>query len=88
MEYRWNCTNPPNVDHLMSMVDDALEISRQTFILHVKQSKLNELFPDYCKRKDQGLTMRDDWHISYHRSMYNKQRCYFLVHSAIEYVFY
>lgn len=38
-------------------------------------------------RNNRGLTMKGDWHISYHRSVYQGQPCLFYAHSAIEYVF-
>jgi hypothetical protein len=38
--------------------------------------------------RDTGLTMKNDWHISYHRSRTpSGQRVYFFVWSAMEYVF-
>jgi hypothetical protein len=33
------------------------------------------------------LTMKKDWHISYHRSVYQGRPCLYFVHSAIEYIF-
>ncbi|MGV0949170.1 MAG: hypothetical protein ACOYB3_00765 [Azonexus sp.] len=37
--------------------------------------------------RNKPLTLKKDWHVSYHRSVYQGRPCYFLVHSAIEYVF-
>lgn len=36
--------------------------------------------------KSGNLTLRKDWAVSYHRSKYNGVKCYFLVHSTIEYI--
>jgi hypothetical protein len=33
-----------------------------------------------------GLTLRNDWAVSYHRSVFQGQPCYFLVWSAIEFI--
>lgn len=32
------------------------------------------------------LALEEDWHVSYARSMYKGSTCYYLVHSAIEYI--
>lgn len=37
--------------------------------------------------RNRPLTLKKDWHVSYHRSVYLGKPCYFMVHSAIEYVF-
>lgn len=34
-----------------------------------------------------GLRWKDDWAISYHKSVYRGEPCYYYCHSAIEYVF-
>ena len=34
-----------------------------------------------------SLTLKKDWHVSYHRSTYQGKPCFFMDHSAIEYVF-
>ncbi len=36
--------------------------------------------------KSGDLTLRKDWHVSYHRSKYNGVKCLYLVHSGIEYI--
>lgn len=33
------------------------------------------------------LTLKKDWHVTYHKSTYQGRPCYFMCHSAIEYVF-
>lgn len=37
--------------------------------------------------RNRPLTLKKDWHVSYHRSVFQGKPCYFMVHSAIEYVF-
>lgn len=34
----------------------------------------------------EGLQLEEDWHVAYFRSWYKGQPCYFLVWSAIEYI--
>jgi hypothetical protein len=41
----------------------------------------------YEVKQNHPLTLEKDWHVSYHRSTYQGKPCYFMVHSAIEYVF-
>lgn len=33
-----------------------------------------------------GLTLRNDWSVGYHKSFYQGRRCYYLVWSAIEWI--
>lgn len=40
----------------------------------------------YDLRNNVGLTLRDDWHVSYHRSIYRGRPCYYLVWSGIEFI--
>ena len=86
-----NCVSWPKnkVNALLEMVDNAIEISRKTFIKHVSYDDLMELGRGlgYSDHHKQGLTMAQDWYISYHRGKLEGQRVYFLKHSCIEYVF-
>jgi hypothetical protein len=34
-----------------------------------------------------GLRLKDDWHVGYYKSIYKGQPCYYIKHSAIEYIF-
>lgn len=36
---------------------------------------------------DRDFPIDGDWHVSYHRSEYNGRPCFYLVWSAIEYIF-
>ena len=40
----------------------------------------------YELRKSAGLTLKDDWHVSYHRSVFRNRPCYYLVWSGIEHI--
>lgn len=85
------CVNWPRgkVDSLTKCVDDAITISRRTFLKHVCREELREIerslgYSDHWK---QGLTMPADWAVSYHRSKYLGKRVYYFDWSCIEYVF-
>ena len=87
--YLTNCTETPlsEVEDLEDMIEDAREIKYITFMKYVWYLELKRIFPQYCHRKDQGLTLKNDWHVRYFRSWYKGQRCVYIVHSAIEYIF-
>jgi hypothetical protein len=79
-------------DGLIAMIDQAREITRRTFLRHIDPVDLANLSSDlgYDHAADWrlgGLTMANDWHISYHRSKLHGKRVYYFRHSAIEYVF-
>jgi len=79
----------PEVKYLSQMIDDNIDITRSTFMSHVSKDDMDYLEQQlgYAKRKSDGLTMKDDWHVSYHRSKLKGERVYYFRHSAIEYVF-
>ena len=37
-------------------------------------------------RRTPDLTLRRDWYVSYHKSVYRGQPCYYMCHSAIEFI--
>lgn len=40
----------------------------------------------YDRRKDVGLTLKDDWGVSYFKSVFRGEPCYYVVHSGIEHI--
>jgi len=71
---------------ITDMVDRSREITYQTFFKHVDWREVTEMFGyDYHPAK--GLTLKNDWHIGYYKSVYQGKPCYYLKHSAIEYIF-
>lgn len=91
LTFKGTCVNWPrnNVQGLIDMIDRALDISRETFLKHVDREEMREIeqYLGYDKHYKQGLTMAQDWHVSYHRSKLNGRRVYFFKHSGIEHVF-
>lgn len=89
--YYGNCVNwaGRDVPHLSEMIDNAIDITRQTFLAHADRDDLRqvELGLGYSAHPSKGLTMAGDYHVSYHRSKYKGKRCYFFKWSGIEYVF-
>lgn len=86
-----DCINWPrhDVQALSDMADEALDITRKTFLKHIDTSELAQMADNlgYDQHHTQGLTMAADYHVSYHRSTLNGKRCYYFCHSAIEHVF-
>lgn len=91
MTFYCNCVEWPrhDVQYLSDMIDDALEITRRTFLKHVDRNSLKGLERElgYEMHPKQGLTMSGDWAVSYHRSKLHSERVYYFRQSAIEYVF-
>lgn len=90
MEYRYvgRCVEL-NGDDLAEMIDFAREVTRATFIRRVGRKSYLRLSDalGYCQSSLRGLTLANDDHVRYHRSVYRGKPCYFVVHGAIEYVF-
>ena len=72
-----------------AMTDRKRTITWRTFIKHVKAAELSEVFPIYNwgHGPTRELRMKNDWAVSYHKSMYGGRPCYYVAHSAIEYIF-
>lgn len=89
--YYSSCVNWPagRVDDLTQMVDNALQITRLTFLKHVGRDTLTVLeeYLGYAKHPKQGMTMAGDWHVGYYRSTLCGETVYYFDHSRIEYVF-
>jgi hypothetical protein len=80
---------PGKVEDLHDMIDSGKQIERRTFLKHVDRAELRQIETamGYMQHPSQGLTMAADWHVDYQRGTLRGRRCYFFVHSAIEYVF-
>lgn len=76
------------VEALEAMIDEAKPVSYRTFMKHVDRRDVEDVFPDYEWRAPyRYLTLRRDWHVAYFRSSFEGRSCYYLVHSATEYIF-
>jgi hypothetical protein len=77
-----------NGDDITEMVDSAREITYRTFFQYASRADVEGLFPFYDRTaRHGGLSIKKDWHVRYFKSRYRGRPCYYLVHSAIEYVF-
>jgi hypothetical protein len=72
---------------IQDMIDQEREITYRTALKRIGRAELAKVFPTYDWKGSGGLTMRRDWHVGYYKSRYLGQPCYFVRHSAIEYIF-
>jgi len=68
------------------MCDEARDISRATFLKHCDAQDVIKGM-GYSIGPEKGLHLKDDYHVSYHKSRYRGKPCYFMCWSAIEYIF-
>jgi hypothetical protein len=64
------------------MVDNSREITSQTFFKHVDRKEVEDLLG-----YDRHLRISQDYYVQYFKSKYAGKPCYYVVHSAIEYIF-
>ena len=84
-----SCPGPDPGQAINDMQDADTEITRRTFLKHVRREELSQLERSlgYEKYAASGLTMAGDWHVYYAKSTFRGQPCVFFTHSAIEYIF-
>lgn len=85
-----DCTHLRGRD-IQEMVDSSIEITYRTFIKHVGIDLLKTIYPfstyDWGSGKSDYLRLKNDYMVSYHRGKYKGKLCYYIYHSAIEYIF-
>lgn len=86
--YITNCVSS-TAEKINSMIDHPSnrEINYNTFMNYVSKEQLSELFPYYNWDNRGGLKLKDDWAVSYYKSVYENNPCVYMVRSAIEYIF-
>lgn len=68
------------------MVDAARSITFATFRRNCAGVQDWARSMGYSIAGERGLHLKDDWAVSYHKSVYSGRPCYFIRHSAIEYI--
>lgn len=84
-EYHTCCVDS-TAELIGDMVDNSTEITSNTFFKHVSLQDVNEQF-GYTLNSKQLNSIKKDYHVTYYKSHYNGQACYYLKHSAIEYIY-
>lgn len=88
MKYRYlTCCVHSTAEKIGAMVEQAVDVSFATIKRHC--SDVHQWAHDmgYAVGGERGLHLKDDWAVSYHRSSYDGQPCYYIRHSAIEHIF-
>jgi hypothetical protein len=71
---------------LEALYDDDREITAETFFRHVSLQEVSECL-GYAFAPQKGLHLKDDYHVSYHRSMWRSVPCYHLEWSGIDLIY-
>ena len=66
------------VEDLDKMIEEAVEVTYATVLRHCRGLLDWASRVSYASRNDQGLTLRDDQHVSYHKSHFQGLRCYYV----------
>jgi hypothetical protein len=90
--YLTNCTDCPGGDAgdaISDMTAEAIEIDRTRFLRYVNTDSLKrvEEILGYDKHAAQGLTMAQDWHVSYWLGHFRGAPCVYFDWSAMEFIF-
>lgn len=80
-QYETCCVNS-TYELITAMTDQAKEITYDTLRKYVDLKEFKESM-GYARGI---LTLKNDWAVSYYRSVYNGKPCYYVKHSAIEYI--
>jgi len=81
LQYK-TCCIQSNAEDIIDMVDHGRKITYQTFIKHVEYADTYNMF---CR--DFGWkTLKNDHCVRYYKSKFQGVPCYYLDHSAIEYI--
>jgi hypothetical protein len=79
-----------NLPALNEMIERETQVSYRTLMRRVGREVLASVpqFDGYDWRlRPRDLTMKRDFHVSYHRSVWQGRRCYYVRWSAIEFIF-
>lgn len=87
-KYRTCCVqlSLSDVPALHAMIDRSRAVSYRTF--RRRCPDLPEIADQlgYARHPSRGLTLSRDWYVGYYRSRFRGQPCYYMTHSAIEYI--
>lgn len=71
---------------ISDMTEQAIDVGYRTALRHCQGLLDWAATKGYAKRATAGLTLREDWAVSFHRSRFQGRRCYYICWSAIEFV--
>lgn len=89
MRYLTSCVDS-TAEKINALVSQARDISYQTARRAIGAEAMDawakEMSYDTGSERG-GLRLKNDWHVSYHRSVYDGMPCVYIRHSAIEHIF-
>lgn len=74
------------VDDLNRMIEEAVPITYRTMRRHCGGLDTWAINHGYELHHTRGLTLKSDWHVGYFKSSFKGRPCYYLVWSAIEFI--
>lgn len=83
--YTTCCVNSA-AEAIHAMVDSARDVSLATIRRHCAGLDEWARQMSYAVGSERGLHLKDDWAVSFHKSHYKGKPCYYIRHSAIEYI--
>jgi hypothetical protein len=83
--YNTNCVNSNGRD-IQRMTDNSVAVTYDTFLKHCEGVQEVAAQLGYAGHPRAGLTLKQDWHVGYYRSTFRGKPCYYMVWSAIEYI--
>jgi hypothetical protein len=86
--YRTNCVSAKE-ESITNMVDTSREIARETFLCFVDPWSIKTLEEGlgYATDEQDGVTMANDYHVTYYMGYFEGRECVYFKQSDIEYVF-
>lgn len=76
-----------HVERLNAMTDKGRAIKAETFFRYVDRERISRELNYAYGRFERGVRLAKDYHVQFFRSNWRGKPCYYLVWSAIEYVF-
>ncbi len=88
--YHTNCCLCTDAEPLREMISIARDVTLATIRRNIDRDSLRDwesgMGYDVSGERG-GLRLKDDWHVSYHKSRFEGRNCYYIVHSRVEHIF-
>ena len=80
-----NCVSSTE-EAISNMIEQSKDITYKTFFKRVDWVEVSRML-GYDLHPSNGLTIKNDYHVSYSKSKYKGKSCHYVTWSAIEYIF-
>jgi len=80
-----DCVNSTQ-EAISNMIEQSKSITYKTFFKRVDWVEVSRML-GYHLHPSHGLTIKNDYHVSYSKSKYKGKSCYYVTWSSIEYIF-